>query len=91
MSKHVFGFVAHFNLGTISDQFGRCTTVSDDVKEGVDELLLMFETMTIGNQGVCANMQLCHLGSIVDGRGVREHSIGGKRFTSAWNVACRAW
>ena len=60
VAQDVFGLVGNFNLGTVADEFGGCTTVADDVKQGVDELLLGLEPMTVRDKRLGADAELGH-------------------------------
>ena len=53
--------MALFEISTaVADEFGGCATVSDDIKQGVDELFLRLEPMTVRHKRFSANAELGH-------------------------------
>ena len=66
IANNIFDLFTYFNLSRITDELGWCITSSDDVLEGVDELLLCSHSMDISDKRLCPNEDLDNLVSTIN-------------------------
>ena len=74
-AQDVQNLVANLNLSTITDQFSGCTTLTNVVLQGVDELGVSLNAINICDMGLGAIEDDSSLSTMVNSRGVRIHNV----------------
>ena len=83
--ENIGDLLGNFIFSTISDKFCHGMPVNV-VRQGVDKLLEILDTIYITNQTVSSTKELGHGAAILDSWGVTHDSVSGNRFISAGKV-----
>jgi hypothetical protein len=87
-TKDILDLLADFNLGSVTDQFGRSTMLMDVVFKSVNKLLVRLHAINISEEGLSTNKDLSTGGSIINSWNISIDSISGHRFITAMHIEC---
>jgi hypothetical protein len=88
-TKDIKNLVTNKNLSAIADKFVRGTALDDVIFQGIDKLLVCFNTINISNLGVCTTKQDSGSRTVSNGRGVGVENITGNRLVPTRDIQRR--
>jgi hypothetical protein len=88
-AENILNFVADENLTKITKPFMWCTMVGDVVLQGIDKLLIGFDTLHIGDLSVCTNKEDSNSGTIINCRDTRLNTVASDYFISTDDIKRR--
>ena len=89
VTQYVLHLLTDFNLGTITDERGRCTTAPDIIFKSIDKLTFRLHALDVSDKRRGADKDLSTSLPTINSRSVRKHGVSGDGLVTTVNVKGR--
>ena len=88
-TEDIFDTITHFSFGTVTDELVHGSPFTDVIFQGINELTICFNTISIGDKSIASHKDLGSNGSIVNSRSITEDGVSSDRLIAAFDVTSR--